>query len=134
MKEREIFNSVVAVIGCFCSYLFGGWDTVLIVLVTFVVMDYITGVTSAAIQHKLNSHEGFNGILRKSTIFLVLIVAVLLDRLVGNQGQIFRTTVAYFYIANEGVSILENVGKCGVPLPEKLVSILEQLKKEANKK
>lgn len=130
MSEKEMFNSIVAALGCFFSYIFGSWDTSLIVLLGFMTMDYAAGVVAAVIAGKLNSHIGFNGILRKSTILMVLIVAVLLDRLLNTGVWVFRTFVAYFYIANEGISILENVGKCGVPLPDKLLNTLEQLKKK----
>ncbi|MCY6372474.1 phage holin family protein [Clostridium ganghwense] len=130
MNEREIFNTVIVVIGSFFTYIFGIWDTCLIVLVAFMSLDYITGLIAAIIQDKLNSHIGFKGILRKSTILLVLIVAVLLDRLLSNGTWVFRTIVAYFYIGNEGISILENVGKCGVPLPKKMIKALEQLRKK----
>jgi toxin secretion/phage lysis holin len=98
------------------------------------IIDYMTGVMAGVIQGKLNSHIGFNGILRKSTILLVLIVAVLLDRLLNQGTWVFRTLVCYFYTANEGISILENAGKCGVPLPAKLLNILEQLKKKGEEK
>ena len=132
MNEKQIFNALVATAGSLFTYAFGGWDTCLIVLVGFIAIDYITGVLSGIIQQKLNSHVGFRGLLRKATIFLVLIVAVLLDRLLNKGIWAFRTLVCYFYIANEGISILENCGKCGVPLPQKLVNTLEQLKnKEA---
>ena len=132
MNEKQIFNALVAATGSLFTYIFGGWDTCLIVLVGFIAIDYITGVLSGIIQQKLNSHVGFKGLLRKATIFLVLIVAVLLDRLLNKGIWVFRTLVCYFYIANEGISILENCGKCGVPLPQKLVNTLEQLKnKEA---
>lgn len=129
MNEREIFNSIIAGTGTFLAYIFGCWDEPIKILIIMMVIDYITGVMAGIIQNKLNSHIGFNGILRKSTILLVLIVAVLLDRLINQGTWVFRTVVAYFYIANEGVSILENAGKCGIPLPEKLLNILEQLKK-----
>lgn len=128
MKLKEIFNSVVAAVGGVLTYTFGGWDTCLIVLVCFMFIDYFTGLIAATIQQKLNSNIGFNGILRKSTILLVLIVAVLLDRLINQGTWVFRTVVAYFYIGNEGISILENSGKCGLPLPQKLLKALEQLK------
>jgi toxin secretion/phage lysis holin len=91
-------------------------------------IDYLTGIISAAIQQKIDSQIGFKGILRKSTIILVLIVAVLLDRLLNDGTWVFRTLVCYFYIANEGISILENCGKSGLPLPPKLLKTLEQLK------
>ena len=128
MRAKEIFNSIIAVAGMWLTYVFGGWDTPLKVLVAFIVLDYITGLTSAAIQCKLNSKIGYRGIAKKGSILAILIVAVLLDRLLNNGAWVFRTLVCYFYVANEGISILENAGKCGVPLPTKLLQTLEQLK------
>ncbi len=127
MKENT-FNTIVAISGTVITYIFGGWDTALIVLVVMMALDYVTGLTAAAINKELNSNIGFKGLLRKALIAAVLIVAVLLDRLLNEDAWVFRTLVCCFYIANEGLSILENVGKCGVDLPNKLVDSLEQLK------
>ena len=129
MNEKEIFNTTVALIGSFLTYILGGWDTCLIVLVSFIVLDYMTGVWGAFIQKKVSSDTGRRGILKKATILIVLIVAVLLDRLINNGTWVFRTLVCYFYIANEGISLLENAVKIGVPVPKKLLDTLEQLKK-----
>lgn len=130
MNDREIFNTIVVTLGVDFTYVGVGWDTCLIVLVLFMSIDYITGLIAATIKQNLNSHIGFNGILRKSTILLVLIVTVLLDRLINQSTWVFRTVVAYFYIGNEGIIILENCGKCGIPLPKRLMKALEQLKKK----
>lgn len=130
MSGIEIFNSIIAIPGGIFSYIFGGWDTTLRVLVILIIIDYGTGVTNAAIRNKLNSKEAYIGIAKKTLILVVIIVPVLLDRLLNNGTWIFRTLVCYFYIANEGISILDNIGKCGVPLPQKLLSTLEQLKKK----
>jgi toxin secretion/phage lysis holin len=129
MNGKEIFNTTIAIAGGFLTYVFGGWDTCIMVLVGFIAVDYATGVISGIIQQKLNSHTGFRGLLRKCTILLVLIIAVLLDRLLNNSMWVFRTLTCYFYIANEGISIFENAGKCGIPLPKKLINTLEQLNK-----
>lgn len=126
--KRHIFNGIVAGVGGAFTYIFGGWDTPLMVLIWFMFIDYLTGLTSAAVQNKLNSKIGYKGIAKKASIIMVLIVGVLLDRLINSGNWVFRTLVCYFYIANEGISILENCGKCGVPLPKKLISTLEQLK------
>ncbi len=128
MNQKEIFNSVVAVLGGGLTYIFGGWDTCLIVLAWFMGLDYLTGVMGGLIQKNLNSHTSFIGILRKTTIIIVLIVAVLLDRLLNGGTWVFRTLVCYFYIANEAISLLENATKIGIPIPDKLVKALEQLK------
>lgn len=130
MSEKQIFSLIVAGVGGICTYLLGGWDTPLKVLVLFMLLDYGTGLISAAVQNKLNSKIGYRGIAKKASILIVLIVAVLLDRLINNNVWVFRTLVCYFYVANEGISILENCGKSGVPLPQKLLNALEQLKKK----
>jgi toxin secretion/phage lysis holin len=126
--NKHIFNSIVAGVGGVCTYIFGGWDTPIIVLFWFMGIDYAIGLLSAAVQSKLNSKVGYKGIAKKASILVVLIVAVLLDRLLNSGIWVFRTLVCYFYIANEGISILENCGKCGLPLPQKLIQTLEQLK------
>lgn len=132
---NNIFNSVVAVIATFFTYLFGGWDVALSILITFMILDYITGVIWAYIQKKLNSEVGFKGLVKKCTILIVLIVGAMLDRLLNSGEWVFRTLVAYFYIANEGISLLENISNLGVPIPAKIKDALEQLnnKEESEK-
>jgi len=127
-SKELIFNSTVAGLGIFFTYIFGGWDIVLIVLVSFMLMDYLTGVIAAFINHTVDSSIGFKGILKKILILIILFLAVMLDRLLNEGTQVFRTAVCYFYIGNEGISILENVGKCGIPLPDRLIKTLTQLK------
>jgi len=131
--NKTIFNTVIAGIGSICTYMFGGWDTPLMVLVIFMATDYGTGLISAWINNKVNSKIGYRGIAKKGLILIVLIVAVLLDRLLNKNIWVFRTLVCYFYVANEGISILENCGKCGVQLPQKLLDTLEQLKNKEGK-
>lgn len=136
MKHMEnVFNTVVAAIATYLTYLFGGWDTAIIVLIGFMVLDYITGVIYAYLTKTLSSEVGLKGLSKKFLIILVLIGAVMLDRLVGNGTWVFRTLVCYFYIANEGISLLENAGNLGLPIPNKLKEALEQLKtKESEEK
>ncbi|SKA89768.1 holin, Cph1 family [Clostridium sp. USBA 49] len=126
--KQETLNSIFAAIGTGLTYIFGGWDTVLLVLVIFMGLDYLTGVIAATYQKNLNSEIGFKGLLKKCTILIVLIVAVMLDKLINQGTWVFRTLVAYFYIANEAISLLENSSKVGLPIPEKLVNALAQLK------
>lgn len=126
----KIFDSVVAIIATFFTYLFGGWDVALSILITFMILDYITGVIWAYIQKNLNSEVGFKGLVKKCTILIVLIVGSMLDRLLNSGEWVFRTLVCYFYIANEGISLLENISKLGVPIPAKIQDALEQLNKE----
>ena len=127
---KEYINATVAALGTVLTYIFGGWDTVIIVLVIFMTLDYLTGVMAAIANKELNSNVGFKGLFKKVTILIVLIVAVLLDRLLNNDTWVFRTLVAYFYIANEAISLLENSARMGLPVPQKLLDILAQLKKK----
>lgn len=127
---KGIFNICAAEIGLCITYLFGGWDTPIIVLAALMALDYATGLFVAFIQKKVSSAIGARGILKKSTIFIVVIMAVLLDRLLNDSTWVFRTLVCYFYIANEAISLTENAVKIGVPIPPRLVSALEQLKKK----
>lgn len=133
MEKGNIFKSIVAAIGTAFTWLFGTWDTALIVLVCFMVLDYCTGLLRGAINKDLSSNVGLKGIARKAVIFVVLIVAVLLDRLLSTGNWVFRSLVCYFYIANEGISLLENCAQLGVPIPDKLKEMLIQLR-EGNKK
>lgn len=125
---KNEFNSVVAIFATWATYLFGGWDISLITLVVFMALDYLTGVIIAINEKTLSSDVGMIGISKKMLIILILIGAVFLDRLMGNESYLFRTLVCYFYIANEGVSLLENAAKLGLPIPDKLREVLEQLK------
>ena len=114
-----------SVIGGVIASALGGCDTLLMVLVWFVVVDYISGVVLAIKQSKLNSRVGFVGIMKKAIVFMVIIIAHLLDELTG-IGAI-RSMAVLFYISNEGISILENLGRLNIPYPQKLKEILEQL-------
>ncbi|NLZ53119.1 MAG: phage holin family protein, partial [Thermoanaerobacteraceae bacterium] len=100
----------------------------LMILVAFIIIDYLTGLIVAFINKEVDSKIGFKGILKKTLILFALIVAVLLDRLINQGTWVSRTVVCYFFIANEGLSILENIGRAGVPLPKRLTDILRQLK------
>lgn len=122
------FKMGVAIIGTGFTWLFGSWDTALVVLIFFITLDYLTGVLRAYINKEISSNVGLKGIARKAVIFIVLIVAVLLDRLLNTGSWVFRTLICYFYIANEGISLLENCAGLGLPIPEKLKDALIQLK------
>lgn len=124
----KYFKTGIALIGTIFTWLFGTWDTALIVLITFMLLDYATGVLRAYINKEVSSDVGLKGITRKVVILVVLIVAVLLDRLLNTGTWLFRTLIAYFYISNEGISLLENAVGLGVPVPEKLKEALIQLK------
>lgn len=132
--DNPIFNGIIAGLGGVCTYIFGGWDTPLTVLFWFMGLDYITGLMGAIAQRKLDSKVSYKGIAKKLSILIIVTIGVLLDRLINNDVWVFRTFVCYFYIANEGLSILENIGKTGAPLPQKLINVLEQLKNKEEKK
>ena len=128
----ERFNLLIAGIGTFLTWLFGAWDIALMVLVCFMVLDYLTGLIKAYLTKKLSSNIGLHGIARKSVILIVLIMSVMLDRILNSGTWVFRTLVCYFYIANEGLSILENCSVIGLPIPSKIQEALEQLKSREN--
>lgn len=127
MNKYSINAILATVIGGFVA-LIGGWDKVMEILVILIIMDYLTGVGLAIKDKKLNSEVGAKGLLKKAAIFIVIIVAAQLDRIVDNPVNLFRTAAGLFFIANEGISILENAGKIGLPLPAFLKKALEQLK------
>lgn len=128
---KELFNNfkpITAFLGAAFTVLFGAWDTAIGILVLLMVLDYLLGVARGYITNELSSDIGLKGIARKAVIFVVLIVAVALDRLMNTGNWVFRTLVCYFYIANEGLSIIENSAALGLPIPEKLKDALAQLK------
>ena len=114
-------------IGGFFGWFLGDLDGFLYALIIFVVCDYITGVMRAIIDKKLSSTIGFRGIFRKVLIFALVGIANILDVYVLGQGELLRTAVIFFYLSNEGISLLENAGYLGLPIPEKLKDILIQL-------
>ena len=114
--------------GSFIGKLLGGYDTLLITLIIFVVMDYLTGVMKAIIEKKLSSSVGFKGIFKKILIFFLIGISVRIDLMLNDIG--IRYIVIMFYLINEAISILENAGKMGLPLPPKLNEILESLKQK----
>ena len=129
-KMEKCFNTLVAIIATFFTYLFGSWDLALQVLIVFMILDYVTGVLYAFISNQLNSEVGFKGLVKKLMILVVLIIGVMLDRILGTGNWVSRTLVCYFYIANEGISLLENVANIGIPIPNKIRNALEQLNRD----
>jgi toxin secretion/phage lysis holin len=130
LSMKEFWNMIqflFAGIGGWLGYFLGGCDGLLIALLLFVITDYITGVMCAIADKKLSSAVGFKGICRKVIIFLLVGIANILDMQVIGTGSVLRTAVIFFYISNEGVSLLENAGHLGLPIPVKIKSVLEQL-------
>ena len=116
-----------AAVGGFLGWFLGGADGFLYTLIAFVALDYVTGVMCAIVEKKLSSEVGFKGICRKVLIFLLVGVANLLDVYVLGEAAVLRTAVIFFYLSNEGVSMLENAGRLGLPIPQKLKDVLAQL-------
>ena len=128
---KDILNFIkfcFTAIGGYLGYLLGGHDSFLYALIAFVVIDYLTGVMLAIIKRKLSSSIGFRGIFKKVMIFLMVAIGHTIDAYLINSGGAIRTAVIFFYISNEGISILENSANIGLPIPEKLKDILVQLK------
>ena len=127
---KEFWNTIQIIfsaVGGWLGYFLGGCDGLLYALIAFVVIDYITGVMCAIINRELSSAVGFKGIFRKVLIFLLVGIANIIDVQVIGTGAVLRTAVIFFYISNVGVSLLENAGHLGLPIPEKIKTVLEQL-------
>lgn len=128
MKELwTTLQLVFAGIGGWLGYFLGGWDGLLYALIAFTLVDYITGVMCAIVDKKLSSSVGFKGICRKVLIFTLVGIANIIDEAVIGTGSVLRTAVIFFYLSNEGVSLLENAAHLGLPIPTKMRDILEQL-------
>jgi len=134
MKEFWAMNQgIFTVLGGWLGYYLGGCDGLLYALIVFVVCDYITGVMCAVADHRLSSNVGFKGICRKALIFIIVGIANVIDVHVLGQAGVVRTAVIFFYLSNEGISLLENAGHLGLPIPGKLKAVLEQLHDRAEK-
>jgi toxin secretion/phage lysis holin len=120
------YKIIFAIITGYIANFLGGWDTMLNTLITFVIIDYMTGILAAIFLQKLSSAIGYKGIIKKIGIFAVVAVATMMDNCFGSE--LIRNITISFYLSNEGISILENVGKTGVKYPPKLKCILKQLK------
>lgn len=133
---KEFWNTIqfiFAAIGGYIGYFLGGCDGLIYALIAFVVIDYITGVMCAIADKTLSSEIGFKGICRKVLIFLLVGIANILDVEVIGSGSTLRTAVIFFYISNEGVSLLENAAHLGLPVPEAIKEVLEQLHDRSGK-
>lgn len=127
---KQIWNGIqiaFTALGGFLGWFLGGADGFLYALIAFVVIDYITGMMCAISDKRLSSEVGFRGICRKVLIFILVGVGNLLDVYILGEAGVLRTAVIFFYLSNEGVSLLENASRLGLPIPEKLKEILQQL-------
>ena len=135
---KTVWNTVqfsLAAVGGFLGWFLGGCDGLLYALIAFVTVDYVTGVMCAVVDRKLSSSVGFKGIFRKVLIFVMVGISHILDTQVIGNGSVLRTAVIFFYISNEGVSLLENASHLGLPVPEPVKTVLKQLhdRSEVNK-
>ena len=132
---KEFWNTIqliFAAIGGWLGYFLGGCDGLLYALVTFVVIDYLTGIMCAISDHTLSSQVGFRGICRKVLIFLMVGIANIIDVQVLNTPGVLRTATVFFYLSNEGVSLLENAAHLGLPVSDAIKAVLEQLHNRGN--
>lgn len=134
---KDVVNTtkyIIAAVGGFFGWFLGGFDGFLYALFVFVIIDYITGIMVAILEKKLSSEIGFRGIFKKVLIFCLVAVGQIIDSQIIKTGSVLRTAVIFFYLSNEGISILENVALIGLPVPQKLKDVLEQLKKDEENK
>lgn len=129
---KYIINFVTGTVFTGISYLLGGWDMAIKILLIMIVLDYITGVFKAIYNKKLNSEVGIKGVIKKVGYLIIVAVSVEIDRMMGDTGAI-RNIVIYFFVANEGISVVENWGAMGLPMPQAIMDALEQIKQKGDK-
>jgi toxin secretion/phage lysis holin len=134
MKNFNGISILFTLLGSFFGWFLGGYDGFIYALVVFVTIDYITGVMLAVVDKKINSRIGFKGIFKKVLIFAMIGIANIADKNIICNGEAIRTAVIFFYLSNEGISIIENSVKIGLPVPEKLKNILETINKNGKVK
>jgi toxin secretion/phage lysis holin len=126
----NILQLIFTALGGYVGWFLGGVDGFMYALITFVIIDYVTGLMVAVLEKKLSSEVGFRGIFKKVLIFAFVGIGNIIDVYLLKNGSAIRTAVIFFYVSNEGISIIENSSKIGLPIPQKLKDILEQLNKE----
>ena len=127
---KEYLCALLSTLGYLLIYLLGGWDIALQCLVIAIALDYVSGITRAFVTKTLSSRIGFQGLLKKMCLLLIVMLGTLIDRVTGDTGAI-RTLVIYYFVANEGLSIIENLGQAGVPIPPAIKKALKALRKES---
>lgn len=125
-----ICNSISVILTTFI-YLLGGFDVALQSLLIVIVIDYLTGISAAIYNKELSSKVGFKGIIKKFSYLLIIALSVVIDNIMGHSGLI-RTLIIYFFVSNDGISIIENMAKMNVKLPEKLIEVLKQINKKGS--
>lgn len=129
---QSLIKSVVSFIATTLIYLLGGWDIALQSLIIIIILDYLTGISKGYVTKKLNSSIGFRGIVKKLLMLCIVAVSVIVDRIMGQTGMI-RTLIIYYLVANEGLSIIENLSEMNIIIPSFLKEKLEQIKDNNSK-
>lgn len=129
---KNLINFITGTLFTGITYFLGGWDMALEILLWMIVLDYITGVFKAIFNKKLNSEVGIKGVIKKVGYLIIVAVAVMLDRIIGDTGAI-RNIVIFFFVANEGISLVENWVAMGLPMPQVIIDTLEQIKQKGDK-
>lgn len=133
VSMKEFICAAVAGIGTFLTFIFGDWDVALQCLVIAIAIDYISGIIKAFINKDLSSKIGVKGLLKKVGVLLIVALATLIDRITGESGAV-RTLVIYYFVANEGLSVVENLGEAGLPIPDVIKKALRSLKSQSKEK
>ena len=129
----NIFKSIMAGICTVLSFLFGDMEGLMVALIALIILDYISGVIAAAVEKRLSSEVGAKGIAKKIFMLLIVALANIVDINVIGDGHVLKTVTVVFYICNECISLIENAGRIGVPVPKKLLDVLEQLRDKDDK-
>ena len=129
----NIFKNILAGICTVLSFLFGDMEGLMVALVALIILDYISGVIAAAVEKRLSSEAGAKGIAKKIFMLLIVALANIVDINVIGDGHVLKTVTVVFYICNECISLIENAGRIGVPVPKKLLDVLEQLRDKDDK-
>ena len=129
----NIFKNILAGVCTVLSFLFGDMEGLMVALIALIVLDYISGVIAAAVEKRLSSGVGAKGIAKKIFMLLIVALANIVDINVIGDGHVLKTVTVVFYICNECISLIENAGRIGVPVPKKLLDVLEQLRDKDDK-
>lgn len=132
MKQMREIQIAFSTIGGGIGWYLGGVDGFMYALITFIVIDYLTGLMVAVLEHKLSSDVGFRGIFKKVLIFALVGIGNMIDVYLIGEGSAVRTAIIFFYVSNEGISIVENAAKVGLPVPQKLLDVLAQIKSKGD--
>ena len=129
----NVFKNILAGICTVLSFLFGDMEGLMVALIALIILDYISGVIAAAVEKRLSSEVGAKGIAKKIFMLLIVALANIVDINVIGDGHVLKTVTVVFYICNECISLIENAGRIGVPVPKKLLDVLEQLRDKDDK-